>query len=161
MAAKVAKKTGRGGGSGKGRAKGTPNKAKAELLELIRETVEDKNYHPVVAMAVIANDDSTKQIIKGRAKDGTPTTIEVPKYDLELRAKMHQEVARYVAPQLKAVEHKASDSDGQGINFFMGFTTEPVVSRPDVKGNGHDSGNGEAASGNGAHRARPRPRAGQ
>lgn len=133
-----------------GRQKGTPNKDKAELLALIQEAVGDKDYHPVVAMAVIANDNSTKQVkVDGKRRN-------VPKYPLELRAQMHREVAQYVTPKLKAIEHSAGE-DSHGINFYMGYTVEPVVSRPDVKGNGHDGD----APGNGAHRARPRPRAGQ
>ena len=134
-----------------GRKKGTPNKDKAELLELIRDVVGDQNYHPVVAMALIANDNSTKTVVKGY-KDGEPVAIEVPKYDLELRAQMHKEVAQYVAPKLKAIEHSAGE-DTSGINFFMGFTEQPQVSRPEVHG---DNGSG---GGNGAQR--PRPRAGQ
>ena len=126
-----------------GRAKGTPNKDKAALLEQIQEVVGDSNYHPVVAMAVIANDTSTKQV----KVDGK--TRRVPKYPLELRAMMHKEVAQYVAPKLKAVEHSAGE-DQQGINFYMGFTEQPQVSRPDVHG---DNGSG---GGNGAHRQRPR-----
>lgn len=112
-----------------GRKKGTPNKDKAELLELIRQRVGDQDYHPVVEMAALACDENL---------------------GLELRANMHKEVARYVAPTLKSVEHKGGD-DVKGLNFFMGFTEERQVSRPEA-GNGEDKGNGAQ---------RPRPRAGQ
>ncbi|NIV46836.1 MAG: hypothetical protein GWN46_08515 [Gammaproteobacteria bacterium] len=130
-----------------GRAKGTPNKDKAALLELIQETVGDQNYHPVVAMAVIANDSSTKEVtVEGKKR-------RVPKYPLELRAMMHKEVAQYVAPKLKAIEHSAGD-EVKGLNFFMGFTEEREVSRPDAPE--HPA---RGRGGNGA--SRPRPRAGQ
>ena len=39
-----------------GRTKGTPNKAKAELLEKIQRKWH--NYHPVLAMAALANDET-------------------------------------------------------------------------------------------------------
>lgn len=130
-----------------GRQKGTPNRDKTELLELLRDAVGDETYHPVVAMAIIATDDSTKRVKQGKRY------IQVPKYGLELRANMHREVARYVAPTLKAVEHKAGEGV-KGLNFFMGFTEEREVSRPDAR---EEPTNGRGGNGAG----RPRPRAGQ
>lgn len=130
-----------------GRAAGTPNKDKAALLELIQEAVDDSDYHPVVAMAVIANDTTTKYVkVDGKRR-------RVPKYPLELRAQMHREVAQYVAPKLKAVEHSAGD-EVKGLNFFMGWTEEREVSRPDAR---EEPSNGRGGNGAG----RPRPRAGQ
>lgn len=130
-----------------GRAAGTPNKDKAALLELIQEAVGDQDYHPVVAMAVIANDSGTKEVrVDGKRR-------KVPKYPLELRAQMHREVAQYVAPKLKAVEHSAGD-EVKGLNFFMGWTEEREVSRPDAR---EEPTNGRGGNGAG----RPRPRAGQ
>jgi hypothetical protein len=136
---------------GSGRKKGTPNKAKQELQALLAERYPD--YHPVLAMAALANDSSTKSV-----RDvGTGKRRTVPKVPLELRARMHQEVAKYVEPQLKAIEHRAGD-DSKGLNFFMGFTDQRVVSRPEVKGNGKANGPDGA---DGVGPARPRPRAGQ
>lgn len=130
-----------------GRARGTPNRDKAALLELIQETIGDNDYHPVVAMAVIANDTSSKQV----KVDGKRRTV--PKYPLELRAMMHKEVAQYVAPKLKAIEHSAGE-EVKGLNFFMGFTEQREVSRPDAR---EEPTNGRGGNGAG----RPRPRAGQ
>jgi hypothetical protein len=58
-----------------------PNKDKASLLAMMQDRWPD--YHPVMAMADIANDDAV---------------------DLDLRFSAHKEVAQYVAPKLKAVE---------------------------------------------------------
>lgn len=65
-----------------GRKKGTPNGDRKELFDLMAEKFP--NYHPVIAMAEIAND---------------------KKNDLLIRLTAHKEVSKYVAPQLKAVEH--------------------------------------------------------
>ncbi len=130
-----------------GRAAGTPNKDKAALLELIQETIGDSNYHPVVAMAVIANDTTSRRVRVGGKR------VTVPKYSLELRATMHREVAQYVAPKLKAVEHTAGD-ELKGLNFYMNFTDEREVSRPDATEQPTDGRGGNGAG-------RPRPRAGQ
>ena len=64
-----------------GRKKGTPNKDKKALLDLINERFP--GYHPVVSMADIANDESQT---------------------MELRASMHKEVSQYVEPKRKSVE---------------------------------------------------------
>jgi hypothetical protein len=130
-----------------GRAAGTPNKDKAALLELIQDTIGDSDYHPVVAMAIIANDSTSRKVtVAGKQS-------RVPKYSLELRAMMHKEVAQYVAPKLKAVEHTAGE-ELKGLNFYMNFTDEREVSRPDAT---EQPTNGRGGNGAG----RPRPRAGQ
>lgn len=67
-----------------GRAKGTPNKDKQSLLQLIQQKFP--GYHPVIAMAEIANSDDE--------------TV-----DLNTRFQAHKEVAQYVEPKRKAVEH--------------------------------------------------------
>lgn len=64
------------------RPAGSLNKPKRALLKLLQERYPD--YHPVVEMAKIANDDTN---------------------DVNLRSQMHKEVAKYVEPMLKAVEH--------------------------------------------------------
>lgn len=145
--------------AGSGRKKGTPNKDKTELLALVRDAVGNNDYHPVVAMALVAHDTSTK-----RVKDPyTKKYRTQPKVPLELRCRMHQEVARYVAPQLKAIEHRAGD-ETKGLNFIMGIVENQVVTQPDklpTNGKGtNGSGNGPAGT-NGSGSPRPRPRAGQ
>lgn len=96
---------------GSGRKKGTPNKDKADLLQLIRDHVGDQDYHPVLAMAEIAND------------------VEMP---LETRTAMHKEVSQYVAPKLKSIEHTA-DGEGFGLSLHMNLGPPPK------KANGSDS----------------------
>lgn len=59
-----------------------PNKRKYLLRDRLQKEI--KGYDPIIEMAKIANDESV---------------------DLNLRAQMHKEVAKYVEPQLKAVEH--------------------------------------------------------
>ena len=63
------------------RTAGALNKNKQALLLLLQQKYPD--YHPVLAMADIAND----------MENG-----------VEMRAQMHKEVAQYVTPKLKAVE---------------------------------------------------------
>ena len=63
-----------------GRQKGTANKDKQELIEMIQE--DFPNYHPLLALAEIAN---------GSGKD-----------DLKLQA--HKEICKYIVPQLKSID---------------------------------------------------------
>ena len=63
-----------------GRPKGVPNKPKRALLIALQQRHPD--YHPVLAMADIANDLTN---------------------DVALRAQMHTQIARYVEPVLQAV----------------------------------------------------------
>jgi hypothetical protein len=74
----IGKKTG-------GRTKGTPNAERKELNQLMAEKFPD--YHPVIAMAEIANDELN---------------------DVDIRLTAHKEVSKYVAPQLKAIEISGS-----------------------------------------------------
>ena len=64
-----------------GRKKGIPNKDKRELIDMIQERFP--GYHPVLAMAEIANDLDN---------------------DKKLRFDATKEVAQYVVPKRKAVE---------------------------------------------------------
>jgi hypothetical protein len=64
-----------------GRPAGVPTKPKRALLALLNEKFP--GWHPVVQMAEIANDDSQT---------------------IDLRFNAAKEVAKYVTPQLKAVE---------------------------------------------------------
>jgi hypothetical protein len=75
-----------------GRKAGTPNKEKRELISLLKERYPD--YHPVVAMAEIANDDTE---------------------DTSLRFQAHKEVAQYVEPKRKSVE--LSNRDGETLKI--------------------------------------------
>lgn len=68
-----------------GRQKGTPNSERKELFQLMAENFP--GWHPVVAMAEIANDTSLSK---------------------DIRLTAMKEVAKYVAPQLKAIEHSGS-----------------------------------------------------
>ena len=65
-----------------GRPKGSGNKRKSVLLARLQKEFED--YHPVAELARIAMN---------------------PKNDTAIRLQAHKEVAKYVEPQLKAVEH--------------------------------------------------------
>ena len=64
---------------------GSPNKNKQALIILLQAKYPD--YHPVLAMAEVANDETN---------------------DLPTRFNAHKEVAQYVTPKLKAVEHSGS-----------------------------------------------------
>ena len=64
-----------------GRPKGSANKNKQALLLMLQDKFPD--YHPIMEMAAIANDETQK---------------------IELRANMHKEIAHYVVPKRKAVE---------------------------------------------------------
>lgn len=68
-----------------GRQKGTPNKPKQALLETIQAKYPD--YHPVIAMAEIAND---------------------PNKPDDMRFMAHKEIAQYIEPKRKAVEMDAN-----------------------------------------------------
>lgn len=113
-----------------GRVKGTPNKDKAELLDAIRDAVGDADYHPVIQLAQFAtNEEEVKRIIK---EGGKEIVVEVPRFSDELKLQAAKEVAQYVSPKLKAVEHTAGE-DGFGLNLFMNLGPAPQ------KGNGSDS----------------------
>lgn len=82
-----------------GRQKGTPNKDKKALLDLVEKHVRlhcvdpisgkpIKEYHPVLAMATIAHD---------------------PTVPVKIRAEMHAKVAEHTTPKLKSVEIKNED----------------------------------------------------
>ena len=69
------------------RPAGVPNKRKAALLKRLGEEFPD--YHPVAELARIAMD---------------------PENDTATRLQAHKEVAKYVEPQLKAVEHSGTQA---------------------------------------------------
>ena len=74
-----------------GRPKGSRNKRSLELAELLAK--QFPGYDPVAAMAAMAND----------------TSLDEP-----LRLAANKEVAKYVRPQLKAIEHS---TQGGGMNI--------------------------------------------
>lgn len=70
---------------------GSPNKNKRGLLARLQR--EFPEYHPVVEMARIAND---------------------PENDVHLRGTMHGNVAKYVTPQMKAIDLNMSGTVNVG-----------------------------------------------
>lgn len=68
-----------------GREKGTPNRERKDLLEMLSEKYP--GYHPVMAMAAIANDKKADESLKFHA---------------------NKEIAKYVCPQLKATSTEIS-----------------------------------------------------
>ncbi len=110
-----------------GRAKGVSNVDKAELLQAIRDAVGDQDYHPVVQLALVACDTSTVKVTE--TKQGKLVEFEVAKYSDELRVTAAKEVAQYVAPKLKAIEHSAGE-EGLGLNLHLNLGPRPK------KGNG-------------------------
>jgi len=83
------------------RPKGVPNKPKQALLRRLELMFPD--YHPVVEMARIAND---------------------PANDLPTRFNAHKEVAQYVTPKLKAIDHT---SNGQTFEVKVVRFADPDV----------------------------------
>jgi hypothetical protein len=69
-----------------GRVKGTPNKATIDA----RETLERLGLNPLEGMAKLALDESNP---------------------VELRGRMMSELAQYIAPKRKAVEHSGGTED--------------------------------------------------
>jgi hypothetical protein len=65
-----------------GRLPGTPNRQTGELIDLIK--FKYPGYHPVVALVDIANSSQ----------------------DVAIRLQANKEVAKYICPQLKAVDLK-------------------------------------------------------
>jgi hypothetical protein len=79
-----------------GRPKGSPNKNKQALLNLLQSQYPD--YHPVLEMAKIAHDENA---------------------NLALRASMHKEIAQYVTPKLKAVDINL-EADARPSYYIVG-----------------------------------------
>lgn len=78
-----------------GRQKGTPNQDKKELIDMIQEKYPD--YHPLLALAEIANDE---------------------KSDKNLKLQASKEVCKYIVPQLKSIDH--SIDPGHNITVTIG-----------------------------------------
>lgn len=69
-----------------GRIKGTANKDKQDLIDMIQAEYPD--YHPLLALAEIAND---------------------PKSDTSLKLQASKEICKYIVPQLKSIDHSFVD----------------------------------------------------
>ncbi len=80
-----------------GRTKGTSNKDKQELIDMIQEEYPD--YHPLLALAKIANTDITRCV----GQDDEGNAIMVTDHNLKLQAS--KEVCKYIVPQLKSIDH--------------------------------------------------------
>ena len=100
-----------------GRTAGVPNGERKELYNLLHEKFP--NYHPVIAMAIIAND---------------------PINDIELKFQAHKEVAKYVCPQLKAVEVTGMGGEAMEIRVVYDDYTSKATSQ----GATEDTGSGQA-----------------
>jgi len=85
-----------------GRKKGTPNKEKQELLDMIQEKFPD--YHPLLAMVEIANNEEIVVMVTKKGLD-----IEVNAVTEDTKFQAHKEVCKYIVPQLKAIEHTGKD----------------------------------------------------
>lgn len=72
----------RGGGRLGGRKKGTPNKESKVLIDRIKEKYPD--YCPIEAMCIIAQD---------------------PINEVNIRLTANKEVAQYIYPKLKSIDH--------------------------------------------------------
>ena len=79
-----------------GRAKGTANKDKQELIDMIQAEYPD--YHPLLALAKIANTDIDRCV---GFTDGEP--VMVTDHNLKLQAS--KEICKYIVPQLKSIDH--------------------------------------------------------
>lgn len=76
---------------------------KTRLLDLVQE--EFPGYDPVLAMVKIATDNEN---------------------DIFLRFNAHKEVAKYIRPQLRAVEVKNVDQKPVNVNLDFGKSEKPV-----------------------------------
>ncbi len=95
--------------AGKGRA-GSPNKNKQALILLLQ--AKYPNYHPVMDMAAIANDDVECTVCDG---NGVVTIKEndepcencvngMTVISMDMKFNANKEVAQYIVPKLKAIE---------------------------------------------------------
>lgn len=75
-----------GNRQGSGRPKGAHNKDKQELIDMIN--VKYPDYHPLLALADIANDSDN---------------------DKNLQFQASKEICKYIVPQLKSIDHSFVD----------------------------------------------------
>jgi hypothetical protein len=83
-----------------GRSVGTPNRSTAE----VRQQLEALGCDPIVGMAKIAIDESQP---------------------MALRASMYRELAQYVAPKRKAIEHKGDLAGSNPPVFVIDIGSKP------------------------------------
>jgi hypothetical protein len=84
-----------------GRTKGTPNKHKKGFRERLRAYCDQLGVDPHKFMADMIAD--TSEITYGMNVDGTPITGPAVKPELKFNAA--KELAQYIEPKLKAIEH--------------------------------------------------------
>lgn len=97
----IGKKT--GGGSRKGK----PNKVSKDIAEKLA----DLGCDPIEGMARIAfgAESGFEEKLANLALDGDLSLIPALLKDLSLAGQMYKELAQYVAPKRKAIEHSGSD----------------------------------------------------
>ena len=71
---------------------------------------------------VATNDEVVKRVVK--LPSGQETIVEVPRISDELKVTAAKEIAQYVSPKLKAIEHSAGE-DGLGLNLYMNLGPKP------------------------------------
>lgn len=79
-----------------GRPPGIPNK----ITQLVRETFEKHNHNPIAELIRIASN---------------------PELPDKLRIDCNKELAKYYAPQLRAVEHTGKDGESLAANINVNF----------------------------------------
>ncbi len=87
-----------------GRRKGTPNHDRQQLNDMIAERYP--GYHPVLALAGIANDSEN---------------------DIHIRLQANKEVAKYICPQLKAIDITSDIDQGS----FLNVSKRSIFTLPD------------------------------
>lgn len=97
-----------------GREAGTPNKNTQAIAEMLAEKYPD--YHPIIALAEIAND---------------------KKQDIAIRLHANKEIAKYICPQLKSIESNQGN-DKQKITVRIvrepsWFDGKPLNELPEKK----------------------------
>lgn len=86
-----------------GRQKGTPNKASAEAQDIL----DALGCNPIEGLARIANGEGLSCLVYLNKETGEFVEYEIkPSFDQRLNA--YKELAQYVAPKRKAVEHSGS-----------------------------------------------------
>jgi len=106
-----------------GRKKGTPNKRTLELTERL----EALGCDPIEAMALIAMNRLDCGLCGGTGqapdKEGQPCAVchgkGTERILPELRARMYAELAQYLYPKRKAVEHSGPDGEAPSFRVLL------------------------------------------
>lgn len=105
-------------------------KHREEFIRYLQEQVEKVGgpaaYDPVIAMALMAHDNSTITKL-----DRSGNAVEVEAVPIDLKFNAHKEVAKYVRPQLKQVELSGPDggpieTKGAGVDELLKSIEELV-----------------------------------